>query len=105
MRIVMVSGSRNREGRTARSLQAIGKGAAATKYNILASLANWPIIYLTKIDGWARTWQAPAWIPWRGSTLMMLAEALVPIAGTCVFVLIALATRRFFPARAAPAAT
>jgi len=28
MRIVMVSGSRNREGRTARSLQAIGKGAA-----------------------------------------------------------------------------
>jgi multimeric flavodoxin WrbA len=30
MRIVMVSGSRNREGRTARSIMAIGKGAAKT---------------------------------------------------------------------------
>ena len=85
-------------------LEAIGKGAAATKYNILASLANWPIIYLTKIDGWARTWQAPAWIPWRGSTLMMLAEALVPVAGTLVLVLFALATRRFFNVKGSAAA-
>jgi len=29
MQIVMVSGSRNREGRTARALEAIGKGIAA----------------------------------------------------------------------------
>jgi PAT family beta-lactamase induction signal transducer AmpG len=33
-------------------LEVIGKGAAATKYNALASLANMPIYYLTIIDGW-----------------------------------------------------
>jgi MFS transporter, PAT family, beta-lactamase induction signal transducer AmpG len=79
-------------------LEAIGKGAAATKYNILASIANWPIIYLTKIDGWAHSWQAPSWIPWRGSTLMLLAEAFVPVAGTGVLILFALATKRWFKA-------
>ena len=78
-------------------LEAIGKGAAATKYNILAGIANFPIIYLTKIDGWAHTWQPPAWIPWRGSTLMLLAETIVPIVGTVVLVLFALATKRYFP--------
>ncbi|MDE2183277.1 MAG: MFS transporter [Alphaproteobacteria bacterium] len=77
-------------------LEAIGKGAAATKYNILASLANWPIIYLTKIDGWARTWQPPAWIPWHGSTLMLVAEAVVPVAGTLVLVLFALVTKPLY---------
>ena len=85
-------------------LEAIGKGAAATKYNILAGIANFPIAYLTKIDGWARTWQPPAWIPWRGSTLMMLAEALVPVVGTLVLVLFALATRRFFNVKGSAAA-
>jgi MFS transporter, PAT family, beta-lactamase induction signal transducer AmpG len=69
-------------------LEAIGKGAAATKYNILASVANWPIAYLTKIDGWAHT----TW----GTTGMLLAETLVPLAGTLVLVLFALATRRFY---------
>jgi MFS family permease len=34
-------------------LEAIGKGAAATKYNTLASLTNMPIYYMTIIDGWA----------------------------------------------------
>lgn len=42
MRIVMVSGSRNREGRTARSIMAIGKGAAkagaAVEYIFLPEL-------------------------------------------------------------------
>jgi MFS family permease len=32
-------------------LEAIGKGAAATKYNALASLSNIPIYYMTNIDG------------------------------------------------------
>ena len=77
-------------------LEAIGAGAAATKYNLLAGIANVPIIYLTNIDGWAQT----RW----GSNGFLLAEALVPIAGTCAFVLIALATRRFFPRTAAAAA-
>ena len=38
---------------TAFVLEAIGKGAAASKYNALASLANFPIYYMTQIDGWA----------------------------------------------------
>lgn len=33
-------------------LEAIGRGAAATKYNALASLSNIPIWYMTEIDGW-----------------------------------------------------
>ena len=32
-------------------LEAIGKGAAATKYNLFASLANMPIYAMTRIDG------------------------------------------------------
>ena len=72
-------------------LEAIGKGAAATKYNVLAGIANVPIIYLTRIDGWAHQ----RW----GSNGFLLAEALVPVAGTIVFILIALATRRFFGRR------
>ena len=76
-------------------LEAIGKGAAATKYNVLAGIANVPIIYLTRIDGWAHS-------QW-GSNGFLLAETLVPVAGTCVFVLIALATRRFFGKQSAAA--
>jgi len=72
------------------ALEAIGAGAAATKYNVLASVANLATIYLTKIEGWAQTRF--------GSTAMLWTEALVPIAGTCIFILIALATRRFFVA-------
>ena len=34
-------------------LEVIGQGAAATKYNALASLSNLPIYYMTLIDGWA----------------------------------------------------
>ncbi|MDE2265155.1 MAG: MFS transporter [Alphaproteobacteria bacterium] len=74
-------------------LEAIGAGAAATKYNLLAGIANAPIIYLTMIDGWAhKHW---------GADGFLLAEALVPVAGTCVFILIALVTRRFFRQSAA----
>ena len=76
-------------------LEAIGKGAAATKYNVLAGIANVPIIYLTRIDGWAHS-------QW-GSNGFLLAETLVPVAGTCVFVLIALATKRFFSKQSAAA--
>src|SRR5678815_1849392 len=34
-------------------LEAIGRGAVATKYNALASLSNIPIGYMTTVDGWA----------------------------------------------------
>ena len=74
-------------------LEAIGKGAAATKYNLLASLANVPIIYLTKIDGWAHS----AW----GATGMLLTEAAVPVLGTLIFVVFAVVTRPLYKNRAA----
>jgi MFS transporter, PAT family, beta-lactamase induction signal transducer AmpG len=34
-------------------LEAIGLGAAATKYTVFASLSNMPIGYMTAVDGWA----------------------------------------------------
>jgi MFS family permease len=34
-------------------LNAIGRGAAATKYAILASVGNIPCVYMTALDGWA----------------------------------------------------
>lgn len=40
-------------GFTAFVLEAMGLGAAATKYNLFASLSNMPIWYVTQVDGWA----------------------------------------------------
>jgi hypothetical protein len=37
---------------TAVMLLAIGRGAAATKFAILASLGNLPVVYMTALDGW-----------------------------------------------------
>jgi MFS transporter, PAT family, beta-lactamase induction signal transducer AmpG len=42
-------------GFTAVTLEAIGRGAAATKYNVYACLANMPSAYLAALEGWART--------------------------------------------------
>jgi MFS family permease len=40
-------------------LEAIGKGAAATKYNIYAALSNIPIYLMIYIEGWAHTQWGP----------------------------------------------
>jgi MFS family permease len=69
-------------------LEAIGKGAAATKYNLLAGLANVPIIYLSILDGKAHE----RW----GAAAMLVTDALLPVLGTILFVGFALATRRFY---------
>jgi MFS family permease len=37
------------------TLEAMGLGAAATKYNLFASLANVPIAYMTALEGWVRS--------------------------------------------------
>ena len=59
-------------------LEAIGLGAAATKYNVFASLSNMPIAYMTVIEGWAQTrWNVGG---------MLVAEALFASAGLLVFV-------------------
>jgi MFS transporter, PAT family, beta-lactamase induction signal transducer AmpG len=76
-------------------LEAIGKGAAATKYNLLAGVANIPIMYMAYLDGKAHVWNAPAWIPWRGSTLMLVTEAAVPVLGTVIFVSFAYLSKRY----------
>ncbi len=62
-------------------LEAIGLGAAATKYNVMASLANTPIALMTLVDGRAQTEF--------GTSGMLHVEALCGVAGVIVFMLIA----------------
>lgn len=59
-------------------LEAIGQGAAATKYSLFASLSNMPIAYMTVVEGWAHT-------RWGGSA-MLHTEAAIGVAGLLVFV-------------------
>jgi MFS transporter, PAT family, beta-lactamase induction signal transducer AmpG len=62
-------------------LEAIGKGAAATKYSALASLSNMPIYYMTNIDGWAHD----RW----SSSGMLLTEAGLGVVGAVIFIALA----------------
>ncbi len=63
------------------ALEAIGLGAAATKYNLFASLSNIPIAYMTWVDGWA----AARW----GAGGMLYLEALVGVLALLAFVAVA----------------
>ena len=78
-------------------LETVGGGAAATKYNAFASLANVPIAYMTRIDGWA----ADRF----GSARMMLVDALSGLAGIVLFAIMAAAVASLATRRAARAAT
>jgi PAT family beta-lactamase induction signal transducer AmpG len=62
-------------------LEAIGLGAAATKYNLFASLSNIPIGYMTAVNGWA----AARW----GAGGMLYIEAVVGVLALLVFVAVA----------------
>jgi hypothetical protein len=66
-------------------LEAIGHGAAATKYNVFASLSNMPIAYMTLVDGWART----RW----GTGAMLYTEALIGVAAIVLFIAVAACLR------------
>jgi PAT family beta-lactamase induction signal transducer AmpG len=66
-------------------LEAIGKGAAATKYNLYASLSNAPIAYLTSIEGFA-------YGRWHANGLLW-ADALAGLAAVGLFFAISAATR------------
>jgi MFS family permease len=59
-------------------LEAIGRGAAATKYSLFASLSNMPIGYMTAVDGWA----AARW----GAGGMLHTEAVIGVAALLVFI-------------------
>ena len=77
-------------GFTAVVLETIGLGAAATKYNVYASLSNMPIAYMTLVDGWAHT----RW----GAAGLLNTEAAIGVLGIAVFVAVAMA----LPRRALP---
>jgi PAT family beta-lactamase induction signal transducer AmpG len=69
-------------------LEAIGRGAAATKYNVYACLSNFPILYMTFFEG-------QAYDRWHANGLL-LSDALSGLAGVAVFALVALV---LFPRR------
>jgi PAT family beta-lactamase induction signal transducer AmpG len=60
-------------------LEAIGKGAAATKYNVLASLANFPIMWITGLSG--------AVLQRQGSTAALGLEMALALVAVVLFVL------------------
>ncbi len=68
-------------GFSAVALEAIGRGAAATKYSLFASLSNMPIGYMTAVDGWAET----RW----GAGGMLHTEAAIAVLAVLVFVAVA----------------
>ena len=68
-------------------LEAIGTGAAATKYNIFASLSNAPIYYMTLIEGWA--------YGRCGALGMLNTEAAICIAGALLFAAVVITVNRF----------
>lgn len=66
-------------------LEAIGRGAAATKYNLYASLSNMPIAYMTIVDGWAYDrWQANG---------LLAADAMSGLVAVAFFAAVSVATR------------
>jgi MFS family permease len=69
-------------GFTAVVLETIGLGAAATKYNLYASLSNMPIAYMTLVDGWAHS----RW----GAAGLLNVEAAFGVVGIVVFVAVAM---------------
>lgn len=62
-------------------LEAIGRGAAATKYSLLASLSNMPIALMTYVNGWSHE-------HW-GSAAMLFGEAAAGAAAVMLFMAVA----------------
>ena len=75
--------------------ETIGRGAAATKANILSGISNVPLIYAGIFDGWGHD----RW----GSNGLLYTDAALSIAGVMVFIAVAL-TVRMLAARATAAA-
>ncbi|HXZ67567.1 MAG TPA: MFS transporter [Alphaproteobacteria bacterium] len=82
-------------GFSALVLEAIGHGAAATKYNLYASLSNMPIAYMTVVDGWVHTGH--------GARAMLFAEAGIGFAGIAFFTMVARVARVMTQRRVKPA--
>jgi PAT family beta-lactamase induction signal transducer AmpG len=69
-------------------LEAMGLGAAATKYNVFASLSNFPIQYMTSIDGWAHGRFGPSG--------MLLTEACFGGLGLILFITVFTVVKRLW---------
>lgn len=74
-------------GFTAVVLEAIGKGAAATKYSLFASLSNMPIAYMTMVNGVANDKF--------GTNGLLFSDAAAGILGLFVFFAISSSSKRF----------
>lgn len=75
--------------------ETIGKGAAATKANVLSGISNVPLIYAGIFDGWGHD----RW----GSDGLLYTDAALSVAGVMVFIAVAL-TVRMLAARTTAAA-
>lgn len=73
-------------------LEVIGKGAAATKYNVFASLSNAPIYYMIYIDEWSHG-------KW-GSFGMLTTEAITALLGMIIFIAIFVSVTKMKPVKA-----
>lgn len=73
-------------GFSALVLETIGAGAAATKFNLMASLANLPAFYMTKLDGWVHH----RW----GSDAILFTDAALGVIGAAVFLMVAAVSAR-----------
>jgi predicted MFS family arabinose efflux permease len=76
-------------------LQLIGKGAAATKYNVLASISNVPILLMTQLDGWV----GDQW----GRTAMLVVDGTSGLVGAAILFAVAALLRTRVPVRMAGA--
>ncbi|MEI7983577.1 MAG: hypothetical protein WCI71_18155, partial [Bacteroidota bacterium] len=65
-------------------LEAIGKGAAVTKYNIYSALSNAPIYLMIYIDGWAYTRWGPKGMLNTEAVFVVLAVILFFISKTAL---------------------
>ena len=70
-------------------LEAMGLGAAATKYSVFASLSNTPIAYMTSVDGWAHSKWGPGG--------MLYAEAGSGAIGLVLFIGVMMVAARTAP--------
>ena len=77
---------------TSLALYATGKKAAATKYSLLSSIANIPVVYMTAFDGWAHDL--------KGSKYMLVTEALAAVVfiALSIVVLKKMSQRNLVPA-------
>jgi MFS family permease len=67
------------------ALEAIGKGAAATKFNLISSASNVPLVLVTFVDGWAHD-------HW-GAGPMLLTEAALGAGSVAIYIVVAWITR------------